>query len=84
MRSFGKRSKMPWKIISVISGIVSETAVAPIATAACFDAAVFVCLAASSRWMLTGMSSSAAASQKGSSSGRSVSPPDGQAEIATP
>jgi hypothetical protein len=34
--------------------------------------------------MLTGMSSSAAASQKGSSSARSVSPPDGHAEMATP
>src|SRR5215468_1492073 len=60
IRSGGKRSKTPWKIISVISGMVSEKAVAPIATAACFDAAVLVCWAASSRWMLTGMSRCAA------------------------
>ena len=49
-----------------------------------FDATAFDCCAASRRWMLTGMSRSAAVAQKGSSSGLRLSPPDGHAEIATP
>src|SRR5262249_15678989 len=55
-----------------------------IGTAGCVDGAVVVCWAASSRWMLTGMSRCAAASQNGSSSARRLSPPDGHAEMATP
>jgi hypothetical protein len=83
MRSFGKRSNTPWKIISVMSGMVSAKAVRRSRPPPLRGRRLRL-LRGEQEVDADRHVELAAASQNGSSSGERFVPPDGHAEIATP